>query len=262
MFRYLKLYAYFIRFSFSKALEFRFDFTFRIFMDLLYYGVNIFFYMVIYDHTNLLGGWTREQALVFVGAFIFIDALNMTLFSNNLWWFPYYVNRGDLDYYLIRPVSSLFFLSLREFAVNSLVNLIAAVFILSWAIGNLPQTVTTFQVSWFIILLFLGTFLHYSVRILTILPVFWMHAQRGMEGLFWTMSRFMERPDRIFSGPVRAILLSVLPFSVMASFPARLFLEGFDWAIFFHMVGLCCFFFSAVLLVWNLALRAYSSASS
>ena len=43
------------------------------------------------------------------------DAIHMTVFSNNMWWFPIFINRGDLDYYLIRPVSSLFFLSLRDY---------------------------------------------------------------------------------------------------------------------------------------------------
>ena len=35
MIRYLRLYGYFLRFSFSRAMEFRFDFFFRIFMDSL-----------------------------------------------------------------------------------------------------------------------------------------------------------------------------------------------------------------------------------
>ena len=121
--RYLRLYGYFVRFSTSRTLEFRIDFFFRVFMDLVYYGVNIAFYGVIFLHTELLGGWTRDQSLVFMGGFLLVDAIVMTLFSNNIWWLPILINRGDLDYYLLRPVSSLFFLSVRDFAVNSFINL-------------------------------------------------------------------------------------------------------------------------------------------
>ena len=94
MLRYLRLYAYFIRFSVSKAMEFRFDFFFRVFMDLAYYGIQIGFYNVVFLQTPSLGGWNRDQALVFMGAFLVVDGISMTVFSNNLWWFPTAVNRG------------------------------------------------------------------------------------------------------------------------------------------------------------------------
>ena len=43
-----------------------------------------------------------------------------------MWWLPMLINRGDLDYYLVRPVSTLFFVSFRDFAANSFVNLVIA----------------------------------------------------------------------------------------------------------------------------------------
>ena len=137
--RYLRLYAHFVRFSMSRTLEFRIDFFFRVFMDLAYYGVNIAFYQVIVLHTELLGGWNRDQTLVFMAGFLLVDAMVMTLFSNNIWWLPIFINRGDMDYYLLRPVSSLFFLSVRDFAVNSFINFLFAVGILAWALSRTAE---------------------------------------------------------------------------------------------------------------------------
>ena len=71
--RYFRLYGHFVRFSMSKALEFRFDFFFRVFMDLVYYGIQIAFYNVVFLQTPLLGGWNRDQALVFMGAYLVVD---------------------------------------------------------------------------------------------------------------------------------------------------------------------------------------------
>ena len=64
--RYLTLYAHFLRFSFSRAMEFRLNFFFRVVMDVVYYVVNLAFFTVIYQHTTLLGGWTLDQVYVFV----------------------------------------------------------------------------------------------------------------------------------------------------------------------------------------------------
>ena len=74
---------------------------------------------VLYTRTGLVGGWTLDQTYMFACGYLFVDAIHMTLFANNMWMLPVFINKGDLDYYLVRPVSSLFFLSLREFAANS-----------------------------------------------------------------------------------------------------------------------------------------------
>ncbi len=264
MIRYLRLYLYFVRFSFSRALEFRADFTFRIFMDVVYYGVNLGFYKVLFLNMgpDRLAGWTENQTMVFVSAYLMVDALTMTFFSNNFWWLPVSINRGDLDYYLTRPVSSLFFLSLRDFAANSFLNLLMTFGIFAWALHTYTGPVTPGGVALFLVLIVVGTLLYYSVRMLTIIPAFWMHSGRGFEQLFWTATRFMERPDRIFSGWMRRILVSLLPFSLIASYPARIFLEGPDPLLLAHLLGVTALFFLAVVFFWRLGLRAYSSASS
>ncbi len=80
--------------------------------------------------------------------------------------------------------------------------------------------------------------------------------------LFFQLNRFIERPDAIFKGAVRVILTSVLPFSVMASFPARLFMDGFSWGVFLHFMGVFVGFALFINWFWKKGLRAYSSASS
>lgn len=262
MFRYLRLYGYFLRFSFSKALQFRVDFFFRILMDIVFYLVNILFYDVIYSHTDLIGGWSREQMMVFVGGFLLIDALNMTVFADNLTNMSSFINRGDLDYYLIRPVSPLFFLSLRDFAASSFVNLLMASGILVAALLQYAAPLSPLSVVLFILLIFNGTWLRYLIRMLTVIPVFWLHSNRGLEMMFFHLIRFMERPDAIFTGAVRIILSTVLPFSLMVSFPARLLLDGFQITILLHIAVVTVLLTFAVLYFWKKGLRAYSSASS
>jgi ABC-2 type transport system permease protein len=80
MMRYLRLYLYFLRFSFSRAMVFRVDFGFRIFMDIVWNLVNLGFFWVLYQHTPLLGGWTCDQMLVFLGGVFVYDAINMPSF--------------------------------------------------------------------------------------------------------------------------------------------------------------------------------------
>jgi ABC-2 type transport system permease protein len=231
-------------------------------MDICYYGAGLGFFHLLFLHTEAIAGWDIHQMRVFVAAYILVDALNMTLFSNNLWWMPFLVNKGDLDYYLVRPVSSLFFLSLREFAFNSFLNLICAAGIAVWALNAYPEPLGWGHIAAFLFLVFAGTLLYYCVHLLVILPMFWTHSGQTLHSLFYNLSRFMERPDRIYKGWMRLLLTVALPFGLMASFPTRILLEPFDPWVLAQFLGVLIGFFGLIGLVWRAGLRAYASASS
>ncbi|NJN14571.1 MAG: hypothetical protein HC813_02810 [Planctomycetes bacterium] len=233
--RYLRLYLHFLRFSFSRALEFRLDFTFRIFMDAVWYSVNLAFFGLLYRHTALLGGWDFDQVLVFAAAVFLMDAIYMTVFSNNMWWLPTFVNRGDLDYYLVRPVSSLFFLSVRDFAANSFVNLLMAGGILGWALLRYPGGLGAGSILLFLGLLLVGSFLHFVLAMLFTIPVFWMHSSGGVREIYWSVSAMGMRPHRIFTGWMLRFLTTILPLAFIVSVPVVVLFEGPSLGLLLHM---------------------------
>jgi viologen exporter family transport system permease protein len=260
--RYLRMYASFLRFSFSRALAFRLDFFFRVGMDAIWYVVHLTFFWLVYRHTPLVGGWTFDQVLVFTAGFFFVDALNMTVFANNIWSFPMLVNSGDLDGYLVRPVSSLFFLSLRDFAANSFLNLVMASGILGWSIARYPGEFGAARVALYVALLVLGTFINYVISMLFLIPVFWMHNGTGLREIRFALTTYGERPHRIFHGFVRWTLVTIVPLALCASVPAQILFEGLTPALLAHVLGVTAALFAILVFVWNRALRAYASASS
>jgi len=260
--RYLRLYLYFLRFSFSKAMEFRVDFFFRVGMDAFWYAIHLAFFTVLFVHIGVLGGWTWDQVLVFAAAMFFVDAVQMTVFSNNMWWLPFLVNRGDMDYYLVRPVNTLFFVSLREFAANSFLNLLLATGILAWALGRYPAPLPAGRVTLFVALLFGGAFLTYVMTMIFIIPVFWLQSRAGLREIGWTVNRFGSRPHRIYTGWMRRVLMSVLPYAFVASTPCVALFEGPDGVFLLHTAAVLGGSFLLMLALWHTALKSYTSASS
>lgn len=262
MIRYIRLYLYFLRFSFSKAMEFRVDFFFRVVMDIIFYIIQFLFFNILYLHTPVLGGWNIEQMKIFVCAFIFVDAFNMTFFANNAWWFPIYINRGELDYYLTKPVSSFFFLGFREFAANSLINLLLASSILSYFLYISPLNLEPFKIFIFVLLLINGAFLYFMTNLIFLLPVFWSGSPRGFADVFYSAEKVFQRPDGIFSGLFKSFFTRVLPFSVMASLPTKYLFETdtTNTLLIIATSSLCVYF--SVFLIWKVSLKNYTSASS
>lgn len=262
MMRYLRLYGYFLEFSFSRAMQFRFDFWFRILMDAVYYVVIIATYRTFYIHTATMGGFTLDQAMVFIGATVLIDAIAMTLYANGLWWIPTFVNKGDLDYYLVRPVSSLFFIAFREFAAASCLNVLIAGGILAWALAVYPDPISAWKIVYGCILILNGAFLFFILRVLMISPTFWTASTDGLQHIFFYLREAMERPDGVYTGWVRRLFVSIMPFALMASFPAHVFFEDFNPMRLLHITAVTIGLFMLMLWVWGRGLRQYSSASS
>ncbi len=186
----------------------------------------------------------------------------MTLFSNNVWWLSTLINKGDLDYYLVRPVSSMFFISTRDFATNSFLNFLMSIGIAVWALQNYIGELSVFTVSLYFLCILLGALIHYAVHFIFVLPVFWTHSNRGFVQAFWPMTKFMERPDSIFQGWLRKVLLWVLPFSLMASFPARTIWDPDPLFTTFCVFAGAAGSLTLAIVLWRIGLRSYSSASS
>jgi ABC-2 type transport system permease protein len=243
-------------------MQFRIEFCFRILMDTVFYAVNLVGLRLIFEHTKVLAGWDFSQACLFLAMFLVIDGIFMTVFSANMWLLPIAINKGELDYYLLRPASSLFFLGLREFSTSSLINLACAIAILAWAIGQQPQPLTTVQLGFMILAILNGALLYTASNFAFILPVFWTHSGRGLANLYFSVTRFIERPDRLYHRLLRLLLRTLLPLGLIASVPAELILDGFSWSLLLWWVVGSVGYYAAVLGCWRYALRFYSSASS
>lgn len=262
MLRYLRLYAYFVRFSFSRAMEFRVDFFFRIVMDIMFYAVQFAFFGVLYRHTSLLGGWNLDQVWIFLGGVFVCDAIIMTVFANNCWWLPIFVNRGDLDYYLVRPVSSLFFLSTRDFAANSFFNLVIALAVLIWALMQYPLPLDPWLIALYTCLLLAGTLLLHAIHMCFLIPVFWIQSARGLDEIYWVMQHLAERPDRIYRGWLRRILVSILPLALVVSQPTAILFGSPPWLTAAHVLGVTLAVWILLWRFWHWGVRNYASASS
>jgi ABC-2 type transport system permease protein len=260
--RYARLYVHLLRFSFVRALEFRLDFFFRFGMDAVWYAYQLAFFEILFLQTPTLMGWSAADIRVFIGAVFVADALHMTVFASNMWWFPILVNRGDLDYYLVRPVSSLYFLSVREFAANSFLNLVLAVGVLVVMVSAHPVGFGVGRLLLFGTLMGIAALLHYALNLMFLLPVIWMHNASGLRELWFGLGAYTSRPDAIFRGWIRRLLTTILPVAVIVSFPVRALLAEAPWPIAGHVVAATAGALVVLGLFWRLALRSYSSASS
>ncbi len=260
--KHLRAYGALVRFSLSRTMEFRFDFFFRFIMDCIFYSFSIAFFHILFMHTNTLAGWGYHQVILFIAGGLLLDGIFMTAIARNIWEFPSLVNKGELDFHIIRPVSTVFFVLTRNFEFASLLNVFLAFGIMIYSMSLFPESLSIGQILGFLFLLLNGFILMVCLRLFTVLPVFWTHSDLGFHMLYMSIEQVTERPEVIFRGITHLVFTTIFPFIIMTSFPARWFFGTLSWFEFSYAVGLSLLFLFITLFIWKKGLRIYSSASS
>ena len=172
------------------------------------------------------------------------------------------VVRGDLDMLLLKPVSSLFFISFRYVSTYAIISssiligiLIRATYLYSSSIGILNYLM-------FFISFIMGILILYCVEFMIACLVFWYKNFSVGGWLASELIKYSRRPDSIYSGVFRKALFTVFPMALVSSLPARMLL--FEPSIILLFLQLCITSIAilSARLVWNRGLLRYDSASS
>ncbi len=243
-------------------LTYRSDFWIEVFSDLLFNGLNLFFILVVFQHTQLLGDWNREQILFIYGYFMIPYGLFITFF--NLWGFTErYIVKGEMDRILTRPAYSLWQLMLENLDPSSLFSALTGTIVMGYAwyqLGIPLQALDLIMLAVFIlssILIYAGLYIS-----LTALG-FFSDAPTGILPLMWNIQNYGRYPVTIYNKLLRGILTWILPFAFVGFYPAAYFLDPANWKWFALLTPLMgILFFILGLTIWNAGVKRYRGAGS
>src|ERR1043166_6300056 len=70
--RYLGIYAALLKNSVAREMGFKSNFLMWIAVELLWFGLQVSFFVVIYQHTETIADWTKWEVVLLIGASHFI----------------------------------------------------------------------------------------------------------------------------------------------------------------------------------------------
>lgn len=262
MFRYFTLWYSFFTNSLSRELEYRWHFIAQFTMDIVWYAVQLLLFEVLFLYAPTIGGINKTDMHIFLGTLFVIDAMNMTLTSHNFFAFPDLIRSGELDFYLIRPVSTVFMSSFRFPSIGSFMNLLTAISFLMYSLAQVPLAERIPGLLIYPLFVVLGLAVMTAFQLIFMgISVFTVGAD-GIQWILFTIHNFGMRPDTIYTGFFRKVLLYVFPLSLIASVPARLLFANPDYGL-IASSGLCGIaFIYASYRFFTFALTKYSGASS
>src|SRR3954463_6703953 len=135
--RYGSIYFELWKNSVAREMGFKSNFILWIIVELLWFGLQLAFFNVIYSHTDTIAGWSRGEVVLLVGASHFIQQLFQAFFLTNCVNLSELVRTGKLGFMLLLPVNTRFLVSLRTVDLGGFVNAASAVAVMAFAIHKL-----------------------------------------------------------------------------------------------------------------------------
>src|SRR5882672_2040610 len=135
--RYLSIYAALWQNSVMGVSIKKNNFLLWIFVELLWFGLQLSLIGVLYLHTDHIGSWTKWQVVMLIGASHFIQQIFQAFFLINCTNLSELIRTGKMDFLLLLPVNTRFVVSLRQVDLGGFVNATFALAVMAYAADKL-----------------------------------------------------------------------------------------------------------------------------
>ena len=224
---------------------------------------SLFLLQLLFAGGSSLGGWSWRGALVVLGLYTLLDGLTSCVLQPNLSRIVNHVQSGSLDYVLLKPIDSQFWLSSRNVSPWGLPALLAGLALIGWAL-SLPggERAGSGELLLGALLLLSACAILYSLWfVLAALSIWFVKVWNATEVLRYTLvaGRY---PLSSYPAPLRLLFTFVLPVAFLTTVPAEALLGRAAplWAL--GSLLAAGFSLGGSRLLWRHAQRHYTSASS
>lgn len=261
--RYWAIYKLMVRNSLIREMSFKLNFLLWMVVELLWFVGQLAFIEVLYGQVDSIGGWTKWQVVTLVGTHQIVSQIFQAFFYINIANLPELVRTGRLDLLLTQPMDPQFAVSTRQFSLDSLLNALVGVGIVSFALYQLGVVPGPGQIALTIGAVLLGVAVHYAVMFSLACISFWTVRAGFVHGYFhlFMIGRY---PASVFRGVFRFLFTWIIPIIWVSNVPAMALARPFDspWEGIGALAVGTVAVLAATRALWRFSLSRYSSASS
>lgn len=260
MVKYWRILKLFWSTAIAAELEYRLNFVIATLSSVGNLAGSLFSLFLFYRTGYEFAGWSWQEAMLVVGMFTFLQGISQTFLSPNLNRIVDQVQQGTLDYVLLKPISSQFWLSMRMVSPWGLPDLILGLMILIYMGNRLGLSPTNYV--WSLMPIGCGVLILYSLWFMLGATSIWFVKIYNVTEVLRGFLEAGRYPIVAYPAIYRFFFTFIVPVTFLTTIPAATMLgrSPTPW-----IIGAACL--GSVLLVlsntvWRFALRFYTSASS
>jgi ABC-2 type transport system permease protein len=260
--KYLKVYTKFLHTSLASELEYKTNILIDLITAILSLIGSIFLLSIFFQNNATIGGWVFEQALIIQAIYTILNGITNTWFNPNLTEIVKHIREGTLDFVLLKPIDSQFFISLKKITPSGFLEIILGFCLLFYCIRINQIIINLSFLTLCTITIICSICILYSLWFFISTTTIWfVKTWNATEVLrsFLYIGRF---PLDSFSFSLRIFFSIIVPVAFITTIPSEVFLGLSQlWKIGLEFIVTLVFLFTSRKF-WLFALKFYTSASS
>lgn len=258
--RYLSILKLFWGTALAAEMEYRLNFILATCTSIGSLAGSIFGLFLFYRTGYTFQGWQWQEALIVLGFFTIMQGFAATFLMPNLNHIVDHVQQGTLDFILLKPISSQFWLSTRSISIWGFSDLIFGIIIIGYAGSKLNLKPWNYLVS--LIPLLFAIISLYSLWFMLGATTIWFIKTYNITDVLRGLLEAGRYPMVAYPSAYRVFFTFVVPVAFLTTVPAEAMLNRgqFTWIIISGILAITLLF--ASIAFWRFALRFYTSASS
>lgn len=258
--RYWRVVRLFWGTAISAELEYRLNFVVATLSSLGGLAGSLFGLFLFYRTGYQFQGWSWEEALVVLGIFTMLQGFSATFLAPNLNKIVRQVEEGTLDFVLLKPISSQFWLSTRTLSPWGIPDLAFGLIMIVYAGTRLGVSPLSYGLA--VLPLLFGFLSLYSLWFMLGATSIWFVKIYNVTEVLRGLLEAGRFPVVAYPLAYRVFLTFVIPVAFLTTVPAQALLGRVEWAWIGGSIVLAIALLQLSRWFWRFALRFYTSASS
>jgi ABC-2 type transport system permease protein len=244
----------------AAELEYRVNFVLASLTSLGSLIGSLFGLFLFYQTGYTFEGWSWEEALIVLGVFTTLQGFSATFLAPNLNQIVKQVQEGTLDFFLLKPISSQFWLSARTVSPWGLPDLLFGLSLIVYAGSRLGVNPIAYLAA--SVPLLFGFLSLYSLWFMLGATSIWFVKIYNVTEVLRGLLEAGRFPMAAYPVAFRFFFTFVVPVAFLTTVPAEALLGrvAIGWVLGAGLLAIGLLAFSNVF--WRFALRFYTSASS
>lgn len=220
-------------------------------------GLNL-----VFAQTTDLAGWSQSELLAVMGVFVVMGGIIRAAIQPNMERLMEEIREGTLDYALTKPADAQLLVSVREFRLWQLVDVVTGLTILTIALGQMGWLINAWSVFAFFSTLFMGFVMIYSFWLIITSTAFWFVRVNEIANLFEGLYAAGRWPIDIYPNWLKYGLTFLVPVAFAISVPSEALTGRLTLQTWLGALALTTFLFILSRIIWKIGLKNYSGASA
>jgi ABC-2 type transport system permease protein len=252
----------YMRVGMQNEMQYRVNFFVQLGQTLIWLGTGLIGLWLVFSHTSELNGWSQPELLVVMGIFTMMGGVINAIIQPNMTRLLEEIQQGTLDYALTKPADAQGLVSIREFRLWSVTDVIMGVFVLLYGVYHYQGNVGIFQALMFMLALFLGSILIYCFWLMITSTAFWFIRVDEIVNLFQGVYAAGRWPVSIYPQWLKVGLTFIITVAFAVTVPAEALTGRLTPQIILGTFALTLAFVILARLIWRWGLKNYSGASA